>query len=72
LALYEHVLPATAREALDSFWDAWNGIGDLEAAWPAFRSALPALQDQATPWAAKISRQGNLAENLAKFCLDRI
>jgi uncharacterized repeat protein (TIGR03837 family) len=72
LTLYGQALPAAAHEALLSFWQAWNGIGDPGAAWAAFRSTLPALEAQATPWAARISRQGNLVENLANFCLERI
>lgn len=72
LALYGQALPADAREALIGFWQAWNGIGKPGATWPAFRAALPALDTHARPWSAEISRHGNLAENLAKFCLERI
>jgi uncharacterized repeat protein (TIGR03837 family) len=72
LRLYGGALPAEAREALDGLWHAWNGVGDLAVAWPAFRSILAALRVHATPWADRIRQQGNLAENLAKFCLARI
>ncbi len=53
--------------ALTDFWRAWNGRGDLAAAWPAFAAALPDLAAQAKAWAVAQSRQPDLAANLVKF-----
>jgi uncharacterized repeat protein (TIGR03837 family) len=72
LNLYGQSLPAPASAALIGFWQAWNGFGDPAAAWPVFRSALPALKAHAGPWASEIARHGDLAENLARFCQERI
>jgi uncharacterized repeat protein (TIGR03837 family) len=58
--------------ALADFWHAWNGRGDVAAAWPAFRGVLPRLTFLARPWAQKLIQQGNLAENLVRFCIERL
>jgi uncharacterized repeat protein (TIGR03837 family) len=72
LGLYGRALPVRARDALFGFWRAWNGIGDPATAWTAFRSVIPALKTHGAFWAADIGRHGDLAENLAKFSLQRI
>jgi hypothetical protein len=72
LALYTRGLEAPAGQAAAAFFAAWNGKGDAAAAWPAFRAALPALADHAEPWAQSIAAAGDLAENLARFCLARL
>ena len=46
---------------------AWNGRGDLAAAWPAFAAALPVLSAHAEAWAVAQSRLPDLAANLVKF-----
>lgn len=65
-------LDVGSAQACRRFLAAWNGTGDIAAAWPAFRAALPALESHGGEWAAKIAKPGNLAENLAKFCLERL
>jgi len=60
------------QAAVHGFWRAWNGIGDVAAAWPAFRAALPALAAHAAPWARELTAPGDLATNLEKFCIERI
>jgi uncharacterized repeat protein (TIGR03837 family) len=72
LDLYAAGLDDEAARATRRFFAAWNGDGDVAAAWPAFRAALPQLAAHADSWAARIAEPGNLAENLAKFCLERI
>ncbi len=72
LGRYRRALPETARQALATFWRAWNGQGDIAAAWPGFRAIVPALQAHGAPWAAEIAKPGNLAENLVRFCRERI
>ncbi|MDP2810452.1 MAG: elongation factor P maturation arginine rhamnosyltransferase EarP [Rhodocyclaceae bacterium] len=58
--------------AVQRFWRAWNGTGDVDAAWPAFRAALPRLFAHAGPWAGKIAATGDLATNLETFCRARL
>jgi len=61
-----------ARQSLLAFWHAWNGRGDVAVAWPAFRAALPRLASHARRWADDATRSGNLAENLVRFCNERL
>lgn len=72
LGLYGADLDGERRAAMAEFQRAWNGRGDIAAAWPAFRAALPALADHAESWAEKIASPGNLAENLVRFCVARL
>lgn len=72
LTRYTPGLDETTAAATRSFWLAWNGVGDIAAAWPAFRAALPALADHAPAWARQLRDLGNLAANLAEFCEKRI
>ena len=72
LALYGQYLPSAVAATTTAFWRAWNGFGDVAAAWPAFRTALPALGAHAGGWAAQIAQPGNLADNLVNFCKERI
>jgi uncharacterized repeat protein (TIGR03837 family) len=57
---------------LRAFWRAWNAHGDVAAAWPAFRAALPAIAAAAPAWTARIAAHGDLATNLANFCAPRL
>lgn len=72
LKLYSDGLDATAAAALAIFCKAWNGKGDVAAAWPAFRDALPALAPHGPVWARQMRTLGDLAGNLARFCETRI
>jgi uncharacterized repeat protein (TIGR03837 family) len=72
LKLYTAGLPGATADAVRRFHAAWNGHGDVAAAWPALRSALPPLTAHAVPWAERLAGLGNLAENLANFALERI
>ena len=72
LAVYSSGLSPERRAATADFFRAWNGRGDVAAAWLAFRAALPDLAGHAQPWAAEIASHGNLAENLVRFCLGRL
>ncbi len=72
LSLFGRALPADRRIAMAEFHRAWNGFGSVVAAWPAFRAALPALAAHAAPWAETIATPGNLAENLVRFCAERL
>lgn len=72
LRLYAPGLPETGRAPVADFFGAWNGRGDIATAWPAFRAVLPALADHGGAWAAELASHGNLAENLVRFCRERL
>jgi uncharacterized repeat protein (TIGR03837 family) len=59
-------------EAVRTFWHAWNGRGDIAAAWPDFRGVLPRLTLHGKAWAEEIAGAGYLAENLVRFCCERL
>lgn len=69
LGLYLDSLDPAAAGAARAFFEAWNGKGDAADAWPAFEAALPALAAHAGPWTQRIAVPGDLAENLARFCI---
>jgi uncharacterized repeat protein (TIGR03837 family) len=72
LARYAAGLEQEVTKALTTFWHAWNGRGDVAAAWPAFRGVLPGLTLHAPAWAEAASQPGDLAQNLVRFSLDRL
>lgn len=65
-------LDSKAASATHTFWQAWNGHGDIAATWPAFAAALPTLTAHAPGWAHRIAAHGDLATNLVKFCSTRL
>ncbi len=61
-----------AAAAMRNFWLAWNsgeGGGD---AWPLFEMVLPALQEHAQKWLARLTANGDLASNLVNFVTDKV
>ncbi len=72
LARYIVGLERPVAEAVTRFWHAWNGFGNIAAAWPDFRAALPTLLVHGRPWAERIAAPGTLADNLARFCMERL
>jgi uncharacterized repeat protein (TIGR03837 family) len=72
LSLYTAGLDAPTSSGVANFWRAWNGTGDVDAAWLAFRAVLPVLATHARTWATQLRDLGDLAGNLAEFCETRI
>jgi uncharacterized repeat protein (TIGR03837 family) len=72
LRLYRASLPATAAGALTAGWHAWNGDGDMAAAWRQFEAALPALSAHAEHWCEQLAERGNLAAALVQFCANHV
>ena len=67
--------PATASvaaHALQAMTEAWNGRGPLEPAWAAFSRQLDALSGCFRVWREHLSRQDDLATQLARYCRDRL
>lgn len=73
LRLFGHDLPDEAiRAAMVDFWRAWNGRGDMASTWPAFRGVLPRLTFHARYWSGELTRHRDLAQNLVRFCVERL
>ena len=69
-------LPRQPAEGLRRLWHAWNsegaspvGVGD---AWETFWSQRAALSRRAAQWAARLGTGRELAEELARFCADKL
>jgi uncharacterized repeat protein (TIGR03837 family) len=76
LALYCQGLPTAAADAVSRFTRFWNQIETAgvtpASAWQAFAGELPALTRRGLEWADRIARVGELAGNLARFCLAKL
>lgn len=57
---------------LRTFWRAWNGEGDVAAAWRSMRPALPDLAGHAGRWAAQLAGFPDLVTQLVGFARDRV
>jgi len=60
------------RNATRHFFQAWNGNGSVETAWPEFASSLPRLRAHGMHWAEQLAKQSDLAGNLLNFCAKRL
>jgi uncharacterized repeat protein (TIGR03837 family) len=65
-------LDAQAAAALTALWPAWNGSGDVGAAWPAFASARDVLATHGRRWADEQASHPDLASVLVKFAQSRV
>ena len=72
LGLYCNALPEDAAAALRAFWLAWNRGAGAGEAWPAFWRHQAVLERHLGEWCAGLSKNGDLASNLVKFCADRL
>ncbi len=48
-------------------WHAWNGSGDMGAAWNDFAANRQVIQQHGVRWASRLDRTGDLANNLHRF-----
>ena len=69
---YREGLPLQTAEALAGLWRAWNSAGEVAAAWPAFRAALPALAAHGQLWSDHLQAAGGLAAGLVQFRKDAL
>ncbi len=65
-------LSPAARKAEAEMFRAWNLSGNPAAAWPAWLASRAELMDHAERWCARLENLGDLAENLVKFCAERV
>jgi len=57
----------TGPDVIRRFWRAWNGFGDMRAAWEDFAANRQSIEQHARAWASHLDRNGELADNLARF-----
>ena len=67
LDLYCAELPARAAAALRDLWHAWNGRGDMGAAWAGFLAEEACLLAQAENWCAQQATRPDLAAALVQL-----
>jgi uncharacterized repeat protein (TIGR03837 family) len=76
LALYGQGLQGAALDAVCGLTRLWNQIevpGVTPAsAWEAYARERPTLTRHGAAWAGRIAAVGELAENLARFCLGKL
>lgn len=53
--------------AVSHCWQAWNGKGDMAAAWSDFSQQLPLIERHQMEWVSQLDRLGDLSNNLADF-----
>lgn len=75
LERYGETASAEARHAMSAFTRTWNGARDgssLGAAWAAFNARRNELGRHTRAWAERLAALGDLADNLARFCEDKL
>lgn len=76
LDLYVAGLAAPAAGALRRFWHAWNQLEadpvTVGSAWDGYWAQRDLLAAHARTWAQRLVQTGDLAENLAQFCRDKL
>lgn len=76
LDLYCRGLAPDAALSMREFWRAWNQADPspvpVGAAWRRYWQHRAALQAHARAWARRLSAIGELAENLAELCRDKL
>ena len=76
LDLYCGGMPADAADAMRGMWRAWNQVEPapvtIGAAWNLYWGSVSILRAHAACWADGLVQIGELAENLAEFCRDKL
>ena len=82
LDVYCTGLAVEAESALRAFWHRWNDSAataagetaptDMRAVWEALAPQQERLSGHARVWASRVAAAGDLAENLARFCEERL
>jgi uncharacterized repeat protein (TIGR03837 family) len=75
LERYGATASVEARHAMSAFTKAWNGARDgssVDAAWAAYNAHRDELGRHTRAWAERLAALGDLADNLARFCEDKL
>ena len=77
LAVYCQGLDSHLTAAMARLWDGWNqpqggAVAGIGAAWGELASGKEPLRAHAEAWAGKLAAPGDLAANLAQYCLERL
>lgn len=65
--LYTEDLPEAEAQAITGLCRAWNGRGDVNAAWANFICHRPAIETHAKRWTERLAAPGDLVTNLLAF-----
>lgn len=68
LAHYSVGLSSNDRQVAETMFSAWNGIGDLRDAWPAFIAIRAQMGVRTRQWAENLASQRDLVSALVSFC----
>jgi uncharacterized repeat protein (TIGR03837 family) len=69
---YTEGLAADGAAALRAFSSSWSNGSDAGACWTALARVRGQLSTHAQTWAGRIAALTDLAQNLVKFCVDRV
>lgn len=73
LTHYLACVPHSARDAIHTFWRAWNDPAQCSALdWQAFHATFAAQRSCAQRWSSRLLTPGDLAANLVEFCENRL
>jgi uncharacterized repeat protein (TIGR03837 family) len=76
LALYSAELPEASRLAVTNLMRVWNRLEvpavTAASAWTAYTAQATQLRLHGARWADRIAANGDLAGNLARFCLSKL
>ena len=76
LALYTAALPDALRVAVTNLMRVWNQIEvpavTAASAWAAYTAQATQLRLHGAKWADELAANGDLAGNLARFCLSKL
>jgi len=65
--LARHLVGFNKSDVVRHCWQAWNGIGEMTAAWDEFAANRLLIEQHGKVWASHLDRTGELADNLARF-----
>jgi len=58
-------------DVVRALWHAWNGAGDVGAAWKEYIANWRPILEHGKLWASELDRAGNLANNLIRFVSEK-
>ena len=72
LDLHVEGLDEHPASALQGFWHAWNGWGDMASKWKLFAAVLPQLLGHERRWSDTLAQAQDLTTALVQFSRDRV
>ncbi len=69
--LTRHLDGFADAEVVRRLWHAWNGGGDISAAWRDYSASRLSIERHGKVWAADLDRMPDLTDNLTRFARER-